>query len=287
MPSPFQPNQYTVIPNPNPPQKSKSSTVLLVSLIIIACLTVMGIGLVSCAAVSFHISEANSEQSSNSNSSSSSESEYTSAQGNATLRNILGETNSIENFTESELKSLKKKYFSGAKASGGNTPQGIYFVGDDSDLKAGTYWMGGSDTELSYFFVLSKSGNTYSCKLTNNYYGHNLIEVKDSEVLVVVNDTAGFCEISKMNEKFSDPYTNGVFRVGTDIPAGTYHLKAGKDSSTYFAYYVMSNLSYEGDYITDQQRSTDSSTFAGYTVTLHDGEYLELYNATATKGSKA
>ncbi len=288
MPSPFQPYQYTAIPNPEKqPKGSKGILAAIIVLVVVACLGLFATGIVGCATIATVLDSDGSSSSTSASSSASSDDQESEGAGNANLRTVLGEGGSIDNFTKSELKELQEKYFANAKATGNNTPQGIYFVGSKGGIDAGTYWMGGSDTQLSYYFVLTKSGNTYKCKLNNNYYGHNLITVEDSEVLIVINGTEGFCDISKMTDKFSDPYTNGVFRVGTDIPAGTYRLKAGKDSSTYYAYYVMKDLSYEGDYITEQKQTSDASTFATYTVTLHEGEYLELFNATATKGSQA
>lgn len=210
--------------------------------------------------------------------------------GNATLRNLLGQGTSTDPFSKSELKQLQSDLFSKAQAKGSNLPQGIYFVGSGkNDVKAGQYWIGGSDTNESYYFVLEKSSvikNNYTCKLVNTYYGHNIAEVSDGQVLVVINGEEGFCTLSKMNKKFSDPYTNGVFRVGTDIPEGTYFLQPGKDPDNKFAYYVMDNLSYEGDYIVDQKEETEISAFTGLQVTVKNGQYLELYNATATKGTQ-
>lgn len=209
--------------------------------------------------------------------------------GNATLRSLLGEGTSTDPFSKSELEELQSDLFSKAQAKGSSLPQGIYFVGDEGTVKAGQYWIGGSDTGESYYFVLEKSSiikNNYTCKLVNTYYGHNIAEVSDGQVLVVINGEEGFCALSKMNKKFSDPYTNGVFRVGTDIPEGTYFLQPGKDSDNKFAYYVMDNLSYEGDYIVDQKEETKISAFTGLQVTVKNGQYLELYNATATKGTQ-
>lgn len=288
MPSQFQPYQYTAIPNPEKhPKGSKGVLALIITLVVLACLGLFAVGIAGCATIASVVESDGSTQSTSTSSQSGSSDSTSAGAGNANLRSVLGEGSSIDNFTKSELEELQEKYFASAKATGDNTPQGIYFVGEKKGLKAGTYWMGGSDTQLSYYFVLTKSGNTYNCKLNNNYYGHNLITVNDSEVLIVINGTKGFCDISKMTDTFSDPYTNGVFRVGTDIPAGTYRLKAGKDSSTYYAYYVMKDLSYEGDYITEEKQTSDANTFSTYTVTLHEGEYLELFNATATKGSQA
>lgn len=210
--------------------------------------------------------------------------------GNATLRELLGKGSSADPFSKKELEQLQSSLFSKAEAKGSNTPQGIYFVGDGKNsIKAGQYWIGGADSGECYYFVLEKSsviGNEYTSKLVNTFYGHNIAEVSDGQVLVVINGDEGFCPLSKMKKKFSDPYTNGVFRVGTDIPEGTYFLQPGKDPENKFAYYVMKDLSYEDDYITDQKEETEISAFTGCQVTVKNGEYLELFNATATKGTQ-
>lgn len=204
---------------------------------------------------------------------------------NATLRKLLGQDYSTESFTASELENIQKQVFASSKTKEGRHPQGVYFVG--KDIPAGDYWMEGNEEGLSYYFVLEKDDRNYNCRLSNNYYGHNLMGLNQGEVLVLVNGEGGFYPLSDMKQAFSDPYTNGVFRVGIDIPAGTYHLKPGKDYDNYSACYVMNDLSYDDDYLDQTILEQDRDNFSGREVTLKEGQYLELFNATATKGATA
>ena len=82
-----------------------------------------------------------------------------------------------------------------------------------------------------------------------------------------------------MDETFSSPYQSGVYRVGIDIPAGTYQLKLGP-ADDYSACYVMKDLNF----------TDDSYLFEGYyiegdqpdEVVLEEGTYVELYNMCMT-----
>jgi hypothetical protein len=82
--------------------------------------------------------------------------------------------------------------------------------------------------------------------------------------------------------KASAPYLNGVYRVGTDIPAGTYTLSGG-DANDYCAYFVMNSLDFTGDNVIEQNEFYDASTIPSETtITLEEGTFIELYNMEAT-----
>lgn len=68
-------------------------------------------------------------------------------------------------------------------------------------------------------------------------------------------------------------YSDGMYKVGKDIPAGEYWLMAYEDD--YSGYYCVSSDS-SGDSIIDND-SFDTWTY----VTVKDGEYLELARANA------
>ena len=150
----------------------------------------------------------------------------------------------------------------------------MYFVG--SDLPQGSYWFTGSNDELSYFFILepTETEGTFNVDHINNYYGHNLMEVEEGEVLVLVNNGT-MQPLDSFKETFSAPYLSGTYRVGTDIPAGTYQLSLG-EANDYSACYVMSDLDFD----------TDSYLYEAYyiegddpeEITLDEGTYVELYN---------
>lgn len=184
-------------------------------------------------------------------------------------------------FTTDELNSIQSSLFNDASKSAdenGNYPAGVYFVG--TDISAGSYWFEGSDNSLSYFFVFdpaSESGS-YDVEAINSYYGHNLMELEEGQVLILVNYST-MISLEQMSETFSSPYTSGVYRVGTDIPAGTYTLGFGS-ASDYSAYYVMTDLEYNSSSYKDTGYFVPGDSLG--TITLEEGTYIELYNMTLT-----
>ena len=79
------------------------------------------------------------------------------------------------------------------------------------------------------------------------------------------------------------PYGNGCYRVGVDIPAGTYTITAAPvddpEVTDECAAYVMDDLDFDDDSIVDTQYVIPGGK---QTVTVVDGQYLELFAATAT-----
>ena len=154
---------------------------------------------------------------------------------------------------------------------------GVYYVG--KDIPAGLYWVDGDETELTYYFKLkptqdSSAQTTYTVSHGNSYYGHNIVDVAEGDVLIIEEEALS---LDQMNEKFTSPYKSGVYRVGADIPAGTYTLSAGK-ADDYYGYYVMKDLSYNEDSYLDQGYFMNVNEHP--TVTLEEGTYIELYNLT-------
>ena len=193
----------------------------------------------------------------------------------------LDEATPNSSLSTDELNSIQSSYFSDSTKKPneeGFYSDGVYFV--RNDLPEGSYWFTGEDDSLSFFFILDPTENndTYDVVHINNYYGHNLMEVKNGEVLVLVNKE-GMKPLDSLDETFSAPYQSGTYRVGTDIPAGTYQLQLGTVDD-YSACYVMSDLSY----------SQDSYLFEAYyikgdkpeEITLDNGTYIELYNMSMT-----
>lgn len=198
---------------------------------------------------------------------------------NQSLRSTFGLSGS-GSITDSDLATIKSTAFPNATTAPdaqGRYAAGIYRVG--TDIPAGTYWFSGSSTDLSYFYVLVNTfdDNTYDTIYANSYYGHNLMELLDGDVLVL--DNSGTMEpIEAMTDAFTPPYHSGVYRVGTDIPAGTYYLGVGDGADDISACFVMSDL-----YFDDSSYLYSSTFLPGDdpgTVTLEDGTYVELYNMT-------
>ena len=194
------------------------------------------------------------------------------------------DANPTKPLTAQNLEAIQKKFDEldlGSKEAKGSIKPGVYTVGENLD--AGSYWIYGNDATLSYYFMLEAldtdkavADRTYNVDIINNYYGHNIVDVEAGDVLIVVNEN-GMIPLSDMKEKFSEPYLPGVYRVGTDIPAGTYHVNPYKDDN-YYAVFNMDDWDPEDPTIlamTFDEEELD-------TVTLKEGEYVELFNVTLT-----
>ena len=182
--------------------------------------------------------------------------------------------------SNAELDTIQSNRFGNASKApdaSGAYAAGVYHVG--TDIPAGSYWFTGSETSLSYFYILqpaSSSPSAYDTVHINSYYGHNLMDLQDGDVLIL-NNKGTMVPINKMNDAFTAPYGSGVYRVGTDIPEGTYQLIVGDGANDYSACYVMSDLNFDED---------SSYLYSDYfvkgdnpeTITLEAGTYIELYN---------
>ncbi len=170
------------------------------------------------------------------------------------------------------------------KAENNRCEPGIYTVGQD--VKAGFYFVEGNPDEEGYYYLFKKTGDdAYEMQLAIVYLGNYYAELEKDEVLVFMphdkdsrmypNDEASF------NPKA--PYGCGLYRVGTDIPAGTYNLALAEDAAentdNTTAAYVMSDLKFGSDSITEE---VDVIAGSKQTVTVKDGDYLELFAVEAT-----
>ena len=267
---------------------------LIVVIIVLVCLLSISCGVSSCNVLlnvvdntqqsgsAFDYGTGNSSNSTGNSSNGNSYSSSEQATLNSSTRQALGLSGS-SSFTENDLATVEASCFNNASIkpdANGNYGVGVYRVG--TDLPAGTYWFSGSSSELSYFYILtptSDGASTYNVSHANNYYGHNLMELQDGEVFILDNNGT-MTPIEKVSQQFSQPYASGVYRVGTDIPAGTYKLSVGDGANDYSACYVMSDLNF----------TSSSYLYSNYFVpgdtpgeiTLEEGTYIELYNMQMT-----
>lgn len=283
-----QPSAPTAPPAPQPAPKKGNKGIVIA---IVAAIVVLLLGMAGCSACTVALSSgANSYLGStygnpqnipsfdNDQRGNSSSTDNDQAYLNAQTRSAFDLQGSSA-LTEEELSQVQAGFFEGssiAPNSEGIYPQGVFHVG--TDLPAGTYWFSGSNSALSYFFILqptSDGSSTYNTVHVNSYYGHNLMELKDNEVLILVNNGT-MTPIAKMTQQFTSPYGSGVYRVGTDIPAGSYRVIVGDGADDYSAYYVMSDLNYSDDSYLESDYFVSGDT--GTEITLEEGTYVELYN---------
>lgn len=179
-----------------------------------------------------------------------------------------------------ELDAIQSNFFDNAgKApdANGAYAAGVYRVG--TDIPAGDYWFTGDKANLSTFYILqptSAGATTYDTVHINSYYGHNLMDLREGEVFILDND-GSMLPLDQMTESFMPPYGSGVYRVGVDIPEGTYQLVVGDGADDYSSCTVMADLDFD---------ENSSYLYRNYfikgdkpgTITLEAGTYVELYN---------
>ena len=118
--------------------------------------------------------------------------------------------------------------------------------------------------------------STYDTVHINSYYGHNLMDLREGEVFILDNEGT-MLPLDQMTKTFTPPYGSGVYRVGIDIPEGTYQLVVGDGTNDYSSCSVMIDLDYD---------ENSSYLYRNYfikgdkpdTITLEAGTYVELYN---------
>lgn len=179
-----------------------------------------------------------------------------------------------------ELDAVQSSYFDNASKApdaNGRYAAGVYRVG--TDIPAGNYWFSGNKSSLSTFYILqptSAGASTYDTVHINSYYGHNLMDLREGEVFILDNEGT-MLPLDQMTNTFTPPYGSGVYRVGTDIPEGTYQLVVGDGANDYSSCSVMIDLNYD---------ENSSYLYRNYfikgdkpdTITLEAGTYVELYN---------
>lgn len=179
-----------------------------------------------------------------------------------------------------ELDAVQSSYFGNASKApdaNGNYAAGVYRVG--TDIPAGNYWFTGNKSSLSTFYILqptSAGATTYDTVHINSYYGHNLMDLREGEVFILDNEGT-MLPLDQVTKSFTPPYGSGVYRVGIDIPEGTYQLVVGDGADDYSSCTVMADLDFDED---------SSYLYRNYfikgdkpdTITLEAGTFVELYN---------
>lgn len=161
-------------------------------------------------------------------------------------------------------------------------PEGVYAVGIDID--PGLYYLGGNTNVESSFYLFSEDDGYYNLQTSFAYFGNYFVELEEGDLLVYFpnNDDQYMQLASAVSFNNDAPYSSGVYRVGSDIPAGTYTVTVDTDAadqaSQDSAAFVMADLDFDNDTFIDAQYVIAGGS---QTVTVSNGHYLELYAATA------
>lgn len=168
----------------------------------------------------------------------------------------------------------------------GKCSSGVYRVGAGQDIEAGRYFFEGSMDEEGYFTVFASNGSSggYDVKSVFTYFGNYFADLEEGDLVVFMG--AGddrMYPADQANFKPEAPYKSGLYHVGTDIPAGAYAITVQDEAAAVAdqdsAAYVMNSLNFDGDTIIDTKYVLKGGT---QTVTVKDGEWLELFAAVAT-----
>ena len=168
----------------------------------------------------------------------------------------------------------------------GKCSSGVYRVGAGQDIEAGRYFFEGSMDEEGYFTVFASNGSSggYDVKSVFTYFGNYFADLEEGDLVVFMG--AGddrMYPADQANFKPEAPYKSGLYHVGTDIPAGAYAITVQDEAAAVAdqdsAAYVMNSLDFDGDTIIDTKYVLKGGT---QTVTVKDGEWLELFAAVAT-----
>ncbi|WP_087193278.1 hypothetical protein [Gordonibacter sp. An230] len=166
----------------------------------------------------------------------------------------------------------------------GRCSSGVYEVG--VDIMPGRYFLDGSPSAESYLYVFKgENGGTYRTDKSLVYFGNYYADLETGDLVVfeAPDENARMYPESEATFEPQAPYKSGLYLAGKDIPAGTYTITVDEDAEGMAeqecAAYVMSDLAFDTDSITDTKYVVRGGT---QTVTIKDGEWLELYAATAT-----
>ena len=160
-----------------------------------------------------------------------------------------------------------------AEEAKGKQPAGNYKVGTDID--AGTYLIV-ADGGMTYYQLAKDSTGELTSIITNdNIIGHAILTMNDGEYLTV--SSGWFMPLDKVSDELkpkSGYYVEGMYRVGTDIPAGEYQI----EPTSGMGYFEITkgtrgNLM---DIVTNN--NIESPTY----VTISDGQILKM-NGTQIK----
>ena len=175
----------------------------------------------------------------------------------------------------------------GVPGEDGRCAMGFYTVGPDGDIPAGLYFTEGSNEKLSRFYVFESESKKRGYELEDGvqYFGNYFVELDDGDLIVFLPGAAELTMHPAPATSFNPtaPYNNGCYRVGVDIPAGSYTITAlpadEGETDDESAAYVMKDLEFNDDSIIDTQYVIPGGK---QVVTVADGQYLELFAATAT-----
>ena len=161
---------------------------------------------------------------------------------------------------------------SNAVVDDGSIKEGMYKVG--TDLSAGEYVIITNNSEQGYMQITKDSTGTFDSIISNeNIANRTYVTVNDTEYLTVKSGKIYPLDKAPKIDTSSGTLSDGMYKVGTDIQAGEY--KINSPSNGYIEITSGSRHTLDGII------SNDNFTGDKY-ITIQDGQYMKLHNATLT-----
>lgn len=174
-----------------------------------------------------------------------------------------------------------------APAAGSVCKAGVYTVGASGQIPAGLYFMQGAENAESNFYIFEPvdgAAGRYEPDDSVVYFGNYFAQLDEGD-LVVFKPAGEETMYPAPAESFGPtaPYNDGCYRVGIDIPAGSYTITTYEPSAAVTTNecgaFVMKDLDFDEDSIVNSVYVIPGGK---QVVTVTDGQYLELFAATAT-----
>lgn len=195
-------------------------------------------------------------------------------------------------FTFEEL--LEDHRCEAGSAVDGAFTAGGYIVGAEDAPAAGVYYLAGQDDETGDLatYAPAEEEGYYRPSIAVGYLGFTLIQLHEGDAVFFspANDQDLMHPLGPEPFDVNAPYENGLYRVGVDIPAGTYAVTQSSLSETAIAdlgnakpqVIVYSSLDFTTDNtVSEEDLPRLEEGPVNVMVTVEDGQFLELFGTVA------
>lgn len=188
-------------------------------------------------------------------------------------------------FTYSYSEIMENKDLYDNTIENGMISNGIYEVG--VDIEPGRYFIEGDPTAEGRYGLYEPNDDavdSYEMSESIVYFGNYYADLEKGDI-IVFSPAADQHMMAVADATFAPtaPYSSGLYLVGTDIPAGTYTVTYEQDAalnaSAEAAAYIMKDLEWDDDSITDEYYAAKGGS---HTITVEDGQWVEAYAVTLT-----
>lgn len=149
---------------------------------------------------------------------------------------------------------------------------GMYKIGDDMPAKE---YVLVSDSSAYFQIAKNSTGELDSILANDNFTNRSIITVSSGQYLTLRNCTAYAFEDAPKIQPSDGFLSEGMYKVGIDLPAGEYKVILDKDAIVNYAYVEVSTNSTHG---LDSIVSNDNFQTERY-ITVKNGQYIKLNNA--------